>query len=390
MSSPLADCRLAFAYVGDVTGSSRALRQFAALTEAGAHIDVLAFETARADVLSVGVRLHALPRPDGGGPRFFWAAHRQFVQAARDLTASARIDLWHASDLYTLPAMARAARRTNRPLVFDSRELYAHLDATEDAPLKRWLWTTIERRHIQQADLVLTVNDAIADRLAAAYGIARPMVQHNLPPVRTVARTTRLRDELGIPETTPILLYQGLLRVGRGLPQTLDALRDVPNVALVVIGEGPFEDEARRLAAPLRFPDGGARVRFVPFTPPDVLPSYTASADVGLVLIESRTESLRLSLPNKLFEYLAAGLPVVASALPKLGRVVDEYGVGLTVDVNDRTALVDALQHIAHDATLRRKALAAIPRVFDEFDWEREKAAFVDVYARLTAPGAPT
>ncbi|MEM6785151.1 MAG: glycosyltransferase family 4 protein [Bacteroidota bacterium] len=375
---PLSHRTVAFAYVGDVTGSSRALRQLIALTEAGATVEVLAFETSRTGVLPDGVVLRAVPRPTGGGPRFFWQAHRHFVSAARDLAADQSVDLWHASDLYTLPAMARAARRTGRPIVFDSRELYAHLDATEDAPLKRWLWRTVEARHIRRADLVLTVNGAIADRLAAAYGIARPMVQHNLPRLSTVPRTTALRDTLGIPAAVPILLYQGLLRVGRGLPQTLDALRDVPDVALVVIGEGPFEAEARRLAAPVR-----DRVHFVPFTPPDELPTLTASADVGLVLIEPRTESLRLSLPNKLFEYLAAGLPVVASDLPELGRVVRDYGVGLAVDVNDRPALVDALRRVAHDAALRRDALDSIPQVFDEFNAERENAAFVDAYAAL-------
>src|SRR5690606_2513152 len=111
-----------------------------------------------------------------------------------------------------------------------------------------------------------------------------PVVLYNTPERRAVPDTGRLRRAAGLPEGQPVVLYQGGLRAGRGLPALLDALGAVPEAALVVIGDGPMEEELRRRAAPL-----GDRVRFLGFVPPGDLPGYTAGADLGALLLEPIT-----------------------------------------------------------------------------------------------------
>lgn len=367
-----------FALLGDATGSSRALRQLRALRGAGLAVTLLGFGPMRdAAALPEGVAVRLLPLPRGRGPTFFLAADRALRRATRALPAR----LCLASDLYVLPALAAAARRHGARLVYDARELYAALDATAGRPLVGRAWDALEHAFAHRADAVLTVCDSIADRLAARHGIARPHVFYNAPD-HTAAppRTDALRARLGL-DARPIVLYQGLFRQGRGLPALLRAAAGVPDVQLVLVGEGALEADLRARAAPL-----GNRVRFLPFTPPDALAPLTASADVGAVLIEGRTESLRLSLPNKLFEYLVAGVPVLASPLPEISRVVETFGAGLVADPDDPEALARALARLATDTALRTRLAAAAPAAAAAHSWAAAAPRFQRLIASLLDP----
>jgi len=365
-----------FALVGDVRASSRALRQLRALDELGLTVEALTFgpEAVPGDVAD-GVTLTVLARPEGRGPLFFWQAHRLFLREALVRPAA----LYHASDLYTLPALAAAIRRYDARLVLDARELYPHVDATAGKPWARWMWSAMEYRYLPRTDAVLTVNDSIADRMAETYGIERPVVTHNVPERQDIPRTDALREWLGIPASQRIVLYQGLVRDGRGLERLVDAMRDVPDAALVVIGDGPAKAALVRRATDAL----GDRAHFLPHTPPDDLLRLTASADLGVHVPEPITESIRLALPNKLFEYLMAGLPVVVADIPEMQRVVEQFDVGLVVDPYDRDGLAAALRRALDDEAARRRWRANAPRVFETFRPERDKERFQDVYRRL-------
>ncbi|MEO0558685.1 MAG: glycosyltransferase [Bacteroidota bacterium] len=345
--------RVLFAYVGDPSASSRALRQLRALVALEVEVRVVGIGAlSDADALPTPLAVDMLPRPSGRGPAWFWAAHRAVNQHVRRQPA----DLYLASDLYVLPALSAAAARHGGTLVFDSRELYAHLDASANRPLVRATWRTVERRFIRSADAVLTVSDSIADALVTAYGIPRPEVLPNCPDTPSPGPSDRLQTELAIPDDDrTLVLYQGLFREGRGLLTLLDAARDVDSVRLAFIGEGPLYPEVYRRAQPL-----GDRAILHPFVPPADLPSFTVGADMGACLIEPLTESLRLSLPNKLFDYLNAHVPVLASPLPEIQRVVDAFEVGTLVDPANPEAVADALRGCT-EAPLRSSWRSRIP-----------------------------
>lgn len=365
-----------FALVGDVRASSRALRQLRALDEMGLSVEALTFgPPAVPGEVADGVTLSVLDRPAGRGPLFFWQAHRLFLREALTRPAA----LYHASDLYTLPALAAAARCHAARLVLDARELYPHVDATAGKPWARWMWSVLEYRYLPRTDAVLTVNDSIADRMAETYGIERPVVTHNVPERQTVPRTDALRERLGIPAGQRIVLYQGLVRDGRGLERLVKAMRDVPDAALVIIGDGPAKAELQ-LYAVYKLP---GRAHFLPHTPPDDLLRLTASADLGVHVPEPITESIRLALPNKLFEYLMAGLPVVVADIPEMRRVVEQFEVGLVVDPYDRDGLAAALRRALDNEAARQRWRANAPRVFETFRPERDKERFQSVYRRL-------
>src|SRR5690606_2548287 len=310
------------------------------------------------------------------GPGFFLYIHRQAFSRARRIRAR----IYHASDLFMLAAMARAAASTGAGYVFDSRELYTGLGSTRRRPWASAFWSALERRLISRASLVMTVNDSIADVLADRYAIARPVVLPNVPGVVKIEPSSRLRQLTGLSSDEPIVLYQGFLKPGRGCEILIALASKIPGFSLVFLGVGPLASELRRQVERLGL---GDRVRFLPMVEPDELLPLTADADIGACLIEGVTESLRLSLPNKLFEYLAAGVPVLASALPELSRIVDQYAVGLIAPTDDEDRMTEALKRLVEDVEFRRRLASNTRTVFDEYDPDRIRKTFLDAYRPL-------
>jgi glycogen synthase len=364
-----------FALVGDVRLSSRALRQLRWLSDDGLTVEVLTFGPPAAGELAPGVGLSVLRRPRGGGPAFFWRAHRLFAAAARQRPAR----VFHASDLYTLPALSVAAERHGGRLLYDSRELFPFVDATAGRPWTQKAWSALERRYVRRAHAVITVNESIAERLAATYGIERPVVVHNVPSGVAAGGAAALREAPAPAGDRPVVLYQGLFREGRGLRHLITAMTEVPDAQLLLVGDGPLRAELEALARSLL----GSRARLLPFTPPDELRALTATADVGVCLLEPITESVRLALPNKLFEYLAAGVPVVVSDLPEMAAVVRRFDVGLVIPHDDATALTAALRQALEDEAARERWRANIPSVFRALDPEADRQRFLAVYRAL-------
>jgi glycosyltransferase involved in cell wall biosynthesis len=236
----------------------------------------------------------------------------------------------------------------------------------------------IERRFAPRADLVLTVNDAIARRLTAHAGARAVHVMHNVGEPAAPGPRGDLRRRLGIDDRRPLVVYQGLFREGRGLIELIDAVREIEEATLVLIGEGPMDAEVRARAA------GLAPHYFVlPFIPPDELARLTPDADVGAAPIIPITESLALALPNKVFEYAAAGLPILAGAgIEPMRELVERYDAGLAVHPSDHAAMVEALRRLLEPSEAARFRSGA-DRLTRDFGWDREKERFLAVYSPL-------
>lgn len=368
-----------FSLTGDVRRNSRALKQLRLFAAMGHTVEVLSLgPPAEQPFLEPGIRLRVLSRPPGRGPRFFARVHQLFKETAQQIPAQ----VYHASDLFVLPAMYRAARSHRGKLVYDARELYPHVASTAGRPAVHHFWKYIEGRYIRHADAVFTVSESIAERLVQYYGIDRPAILHNVPPYQPPADTAPnyLRRETGADPGTTILLHQGSIQKDRGCILLADAMRDVDGALLVFLGGGPLKGE---LQDRVQRDHLGDRVRFLDPVPPDALLPVTASADAGITLLEDTCLNHRFALPNKLFEYLMAGLPVLAADLPEIRGVVERFDVGCVVDPSVRPALVAALHRMATDADARQRWASRAPAVFETFSWEKASERLQNVYMTL-------
>jgi hypothetical protein len=243
---------------------------------------------------------------------------------------------------------------------------------------------------------VITVSDGIAERLRRRYRLARtPTVVRNVTALQERG-PGGLRMRLGIDADTPLVLHQGAPAPARGCEMLLDALRALPGVQLAFLGD-PEPGYAELLRSAVRARDLQDRVTLLASVPLEQLLAHTAEADVGVTLLQDTCENHRLALPNKLFEYIAAGVPVVASALPETRALVEHYRIGWCVTPGDPAALADALELALsrrRDPELRER----LDRAAQELSWEREQQRLVQLYALLAAapsaranfdPGAP-
>ncbi len=367
---------IVFSLTGDVGCNSRAQKQLRELVSLGASVAVLHLGSDSVCGMPDGVSVRAIQRPAGSGPRFFAAVHRRFSEAARAFQSK----VYHASDLYTLPAMGRAASERDGLLAYDARELYPHVASTASRPWVRAVWRAVEHRHIRRADAVFTVGDAIADVLCRFYRIARPIVIHNVPDYAEPAPSDALRTMTGADVNTVLLLHQGNIQKHRGCSLLVDAMPSVEGAMLIFLGGGPLKEEMRRKVDRKGLAEW---VRFIDPVPPAGLLSLTASADIGITLLKDTCLNHRLALPNKLFEYLMAGLPVLASNLPEVGGLVNRFKVGMTVDPVDTAALAETIQYMVDNTGARAKWAGNSRRVFSEFSWEKASARFRSAYQNL-------
>jgi glycosyltransferase involved in cell wall biosynthesis len=232
-----------------------------------------------------------------------------------------------AGDFYSLLSAVTLGR--NNKVIYDSREIYSALGSLENKKIKQFVISKIEKYYIKKIDSIIVSGEFDAKYLKKH--LRNDCEYHlimNLPQYKEPVSSDKIRAKFNINKNVKIALYQGMIMKGRGLIPTVTALKDMGNICMCIIGSGGFENELRTEIQRLELTD---RVFFTGNIPYNELHEWSCSADVGLCLFEPVTLSYRLALPNKLFEYALANLPVVATDLPAISHVLQEFGFGETV-----------------------------------------------------------
>ncbi|MCU0455767.1 MAG: glycosyltransferase [Bacteroidales bacterium] len=282
-----------------------------------------------------------------------------------------RFDILVANDLDTLLPNYLIARMKKLPLVYDSHEYFTGVPELQERDFVRGVWKIIEKNTFPKLRHVMTVSESIADRYEKEYGV-RPAVVRNCSRNSAGINPMPVR-ELRKQEGQMLLIYQGGgINIDRGGEELIEAVSRLDNILLLVAGGGDVLERLKQLASGLNCTD---RVRFIDRIPWHELMRYTKSADAGLTLDRDTNPNYRFSLPNKLFDYISAGIPVIAGDLPEVSKIIRENDCGLVMPEVTPDEIVKAVTRLRDNPEylnkLRQNAVKA--SVFLNWETESEK-----------------
>ncbi|HNT92142.1 MAG: glycosyltransferase [Bacteroidales bacterium] len=274
-----------------------------------------------------------------------------------------------ASDLDTLVPCYLVSRLSGAVLIYDSHEYFTGQYGLEERRFKHFLWKSAERIIVPRADHMITVSASIADLYRREYDVD-PLVVRNVSPDVTHL-IPHERSELGALNEEMLVIIQGSgLNEGRGAGQLLAAMSLTERVRLLVVGTGDIIERLRRDACSS---PAGSRIIFLPRMPWAEMMRYTMCCDAGLSLDTDTCVNQRYSLPNKFFDYIAAGIPALVSPLPEVAALVEKYGCGKVLEAVTPESIACELQLLADDPRLLSSLKENAVEARRELNWEREK-----------------
>lgn len=285
-----------------------------------------------------------------------------------------KYDVVVANDLDTLPAAQLATEIRCKKLVFDAHEYFTEVPELVDKPVIKKIWGLIEKMMVPKASKAYTVCTSLAEIYQQKYRIPFEVIR-NLPLKTSNISKQPLKNKF---PNKKIILYQGSVNKGRGLELMINAMHHLNSVVLVIIGDGDIKNELEERVTNQNLVD---RVHFTGRIPFHQLPMYTQSADLGISLEEDLGLNYRYALPNKLFDYIQAHVPLLVSDLPEMKAVVETYKIGKIVDKRNPEGLASIITPMLNDEEQRKLWTNNLQMAAKELCWEREQEKLKTIYA---------
>jgi glycosyltransferase involved in cell wall biosynthesis len=373
---PLAQHDVAIIHLADARFYPLFQRQAFSLRDAGYRVAFVSWERRKGEGQpgwpGIDVYPVTIPAESFSGKLFFV----RYMAELTLLLLRLRCRLYQAVDpVALLPARIAAAANHARHNYF-SLEYFQGVPQLAGRPLTAAVWRWMERAGLAGCRNTACVCDSMGRLIARDYGIPLPRTIRNVPAAAeyAVPREGRLRTRIGVGPRVPLVVYKGDIAPGRGLALFVEALGAFPAIHFALIGDGPLAAELRARALALGINE---RVHFVGTVAPADFPAYLVDADLGHVIHENASLNMRITLPSKLFDYLHAGLPVIAGDGPEVSRIVNEHKVGWVTDPGSIDsvkkgigAFIQALPHRDEYRTRSREAANA-------FCWEAEEKVYL-------------
>ncbi len=289
-----------------------------------------------------------------------------------------KADMLISNDLDTLLPNYLVKKIKKIPLVYDSHEYFTEVPELVNRKHIQAIWKFIERKLFPKVTDTITVNDSIADLYYNNYG-TRPHVVRNIPRRNNSPRKVT-RESLGLPDDSYIIILQGSgINVQRGAEELVEAMQFVDNTILLIIGGGDvialLEDMVNKLSL-------NNKVIFKPRLPYEQMMQYTAIADLGVTLDKSTNLNYKYSLPNKLFDYIQAGIPILSSALPEIEKIILKYQVGDFIPDHSPSSISEKINHLLKNQALMMKWKKNCSFAAEKLTWENEEKILKEIYSK--------
>jgi glycosyltransferase involved in cell wall biosynthesis len=278
-----------------------------------------------------------------------------------------------SNDLDTLPACWLASRIRCVPLIYDSHEYFTEVPELVGREFVRNIWLKIEKMLVPGMKYAYTVSDPIAEEYRKAYNVDFRVIR-NLP--------YRLKHPVKRPDLLscgPVrtIIYQGSLNPGRGLESAIFAMKYLGKYHFQIYGDGPLRDKLENMIRENNLTD---RIHFKGRIPFNELPAHTAMSSLGISLEENLGKNYYYSLPNKLFDYIQAKIPVLVSGLPEMKKIVEKYNIGMVTDSHDPEILAGIIENMMEDEEKRMIWKKNLHIAAEELCWENEMGKLIEIY----------
>ena len=284
-----------------------------------------------------------------------------------------KLDLIVANDLDTLLASFCASKIKFKTLVYDSHEFFTELPELVDRKFPKKVWTILERKIMPKLQYCYTVSESIAKTYQKQYGTKMKVVR-NVP-----YRKNELSSDDIEKERTKEILYQGSLNIGRGLEHLIDSMQYLEGSKLRIVGDGDITKQLKERIIKRGVTEKVELMGRIPF---EKLPPITSKADLGIALEENIGLNYYYALPNKLFDYIQARVPVLVSPFPEMQKIVNQYEIGTVYDHKTPQALAEKIDEIFTLTNRYNKWKENTSKAAKELCWENEKIILQEVYSR--------
>jgi glycosyltransferase involved in cell wall biosynthesis len=397
-TTALSPIKICMHVLGTASTDARVMRAATALVEAGHAVSLVDIEDegnrqSEEDIRGVCVK-HIMVSRSFLSTRFDkWTLVRTaqlFVRSTLRLIQTPA-DIYHAHDVSALPACYIAACLRRKPIIFESHEMpLFEQPLSQMGRSKRLLHellVVLLAHMIPRCAGIITVSPPIVEEIRNRYRVPEVVLIRSVPEYRAVSKSDRLRRYLGLKPEVRIALYQGYLQSNRGLDRLVRAAAFLEQDIVIVIMGKNVETTQAQLEALIASEGVADRVKILPPVPYAELLDWTASADIGLnVASPDYSLNVRYFLPNKLFEYLMAGLPVLTSPLEAIVDVIKTYDVGQVLSSLAPADIGEAINRMLADPVgLARQRSNALEAARNEFYWEKERLRLIHLYQGILA-----